>query len=138
MRKKYFTISFLFFFFSSTAQKNYPRMKATVEFNVYSGLPNPKWDLTGKECAELLKQLAPLPPSKKIINDGGLGYSGFTVNITTDSLKNTTLYARVYKGIISVDAAGIKKNYKDLHHLEKWLMAQASKKGYGSILKNTQ
>ncbi len=111
-------------------------MKAIVELNIYSGIPNPKWGLTKKECTELLKRLDSLPDSKKVITDAGLGYSGFSLTIISGSLKKEIKHVRVYKGTIYIDNAGIKKNYQDLHYLEKWLIALADKKGYRNILKN--
>jgi hypothetical protein len=132
-RNNLMVVALLFFSFSCIAQKNYRRMKVTVAFDVYSGRVNPAWDLSAEECKELLKRLNALPVADKAINDGGLGYSGFSLTITADTLQKSSRNLRVFKKIISKDK-GNSKNYRDIHGLEDWLFLQASGRGYTDIV----
>lgn len=61
-------------------------MTVTVELDVYSGNPNPSWQLSQKEARELvdrvqadLSLMAPMSAET-----GGLGYRGFIVNVSSD------------------------------------------------------
>lgn len=62
----------------------------TVELDIFSGNPNPKWTLTPKEENELINRVMAEPsltsPPKSA---GGLGYRGFT--ISTDNAAKRTL-----------------------------------------------
>jgi hypothetical protein len=58
----------------------------TVELDIFSGNPNPRWTLTNEEAKELMDRALADPsltlPPKSV---GGLGYRGFTVLVGEDS-----------------------------------------------------
>lgn len=109
-------------------------MKVSVTFDIYSGRENPTWNLSVEDCKELIKRLDALPVADKTINDGGLGYRGFSLTVSPDTLQKGTWNLRVFEKIILINK-GSKKNCKDVHGLEKWLLLQATKNGYGDIVK---
>ena len=110
-------------------------MKISVTFDIYSGRQNPTWNLSAEDCKELIKRLVALPAADKTINDGGLGYRGFSLTVSPDTLQKSTWDLRVFEKIILINK-GNKKNCKDVHGLEKWLLLQATKNGYGDIVKD--
>ncbi len=110
-------------------------MTITVELDVYSGRPNPSWQLNATESEELLQQLSLLSEfekSKEPLNDG-LGYRGFLLSIQgADARDSLPKAIRVFKGTVYLDAFG----YDDNIFLEKKLFQQAKEHGYKNILES--
>ena len=50
-----------------------------IELDIFSGRPNPGWDLNAAQRAELRRRLARLSPSMAKVTVPGLGYRGFIV-----------------------------------------------------------
>lgn len=111
-----------------TSDVNQP---VTVELDIYSGRPNPRWKLTAPERTEIGKRLQNLTvlPTLPAVPDN-LGYRGFLVHYP-----NGTIEVRVYHGIILITKAGHIDAYQDSHALEKWLKEQAHAHGEDDILK---
>ena len=103
-----------------------------VELQVYSGRPNPSWDLSAQDVAELARRMADLPRSHQPFVEGGLGYGGFVIwNPENAAGLPTTI--KVFNAIGIPEAAGIAA-YHDVHDIEGWLLEQARQHGHGAIL----
>ena len=65
-----------------------------VELDIFSGRPNPRWNLTATEEAELVERLLDrsVPIGPMSISDGKLGYRGFLVRASGSTA--ATLQAR--------------------------------------------
>jgi len=112
-------------------------MKISIEMDVFSGRPNPSWELSPSESGELLKELSPLPEAdkNKVEFFDGLGYRGFIISVQ-DADKATGLsdIYRVYKGFILVKD----KVFSDKNSLEKKLMDQGRNKGFADLIDSLQ
>jgi hypothetical protein len=113
------------------------KMKISVELDVFSGRPNPSWELNPSESGELLKQLSPLPEADKNkaeFNDG-LGYRGFIVSVQdADKATESPEIYRVYKGFVLAKG----KVFSDKNSVEKKLKEQATNKGFADIIVSMQ
>lgn len=110
-------------------------MKVSVVLDVFSGRPNPSWELDPSESGELLQQLSPLPETdknKSVFNDG-LGYRGFVISVTgADAATSLPATIRVYKGFVLMN----EKVFSDQHSVEKKLMEQGRNKGFAHIIES--
>ena len=91
-----------------------------VELDIFSGIPNPVWILSGTDGDLFLKKLAMLPQaSAKELHDD-LGYRGFIVEVineTEDSL------IRIQNGTVQLSQNDNNVYYSDQNrHLERWLL----------------
>jgi hypothetical protein len=103
-----------------------------VEFDVFSGRPNPTWNLSEEETFELLEALQNLPPADKLSRENGLGYRGFILS-NPDRAGGLAPYIRIYDGIVTM-INGHKQSYKDVRNIEHRLLQQASDHGYKAIV----
>lgn len=58
-----------------------PSASTAVTLGLYSGRPNPQWELTADQDTHLHQIVASLPRVSGVAPQGGLGYSGFTVAV---------------------------------------------------------
>lgn len=70
-----------------------------AEIDMYSGRPNPAWDLTASQAAELKQRLANAPPQQGSVLDN-LGYRGITVMLSDNE------FVTVSNGIIQRHGPG--------------------------------
>jgi hypothetical protein len=103
-----------------------------VELQVFSGRPNPSWELSAPEIAELAKRLTDLPRSRQPFVEGGLGYGGFIIR-NPEQAAGLPTQIHVLNGIGIAEKGGITA-YQDAHDLEAWLLAQARQHGHGALL----
>ncbi|MBM7115389.1 hypothetical protein [Archangium primigenium] len=103
-----------------------------VELNIFSGLPNPSWELSPPEVQELERRLQGLPPRAQAVPGGGLGYSGFTV-WNSSREPGAWQQVRVYQGV-EITRGQEPTSYEDLHDLEGWLSEQARSRGHGEFV----
>lgn len=122
----------------TTVCKELARKEATmrVELHIFSGRPDPFWELSEEEAAELAKRLAGLPYTHQPPRPGGLGYRGFSVSNATASA-GLPMRVSVFDGVIVSFEGGKTTYYKDTNNIEPWLLDQARKQGYGEILDQT-
>jgi hypothetical protein len=107
-------------------------MPLHVEIDVYSGRPNPSFDLTGSEAAELFALLHNLPRTQSRPPEGGLGYRGFVVSGETGLAPDLPARVRVFSGFILTEKeSGIA--YNDVHDAEGWLKIRARRAGHGNL-----
>jgi hypothetical protein len=103
-----------------------------VELQVYSGRPNPSWELSAPDVAELARRMTGLPRRHQPFVEGGLGYGGFVIR-NPEKAAGLPTQINVFNGIGIPEAGGITV-YQDVHDLEGWLLEQARRHGYGAIL----
>jgi hypothetical protein len=113
------------------------QMKISIELDVFSGRPNPSWELNHSESGELLKELSLLPEVDKNKAEffDGLGYRGFIISVL-DELKPTSqpVTYRVYKVfILSND-----KVFSDKNSIENKLIEQGRNKGFADLIDSIQ
>lgn len=97
----------------------------TVELDVFSGRPNPKWTLTDSESARVEEMLRDLPIGTKAAIPG-LGFRGF---ILSDGKRRIT----VGGGMVQGDDSG--QIRRDSKGLEDYLRILAKERGYGEFVK---
>ena len=98
-----------------------------LELDVFSGRPNPSWDLSPEEEAELARRLTDLRPVEQAPPDPGLGYRGFL-------LSGPSRQVRVYQGVLTITERGATRHYTDVHRIEAWLAGQAKARGFGDLV----
>lgn len=96
-----------------------PRTAYNVTLDVFSGLPNPRWRVSGEAAAELARRLAALPAATpaRVAEPPGLGYRGFLV---ADAAGGEAL--RLYRGAV---AGGGEARPDPGRELERWLLESA-------------
>lgn len=97
-----------------------------IELDIFSGRPNPTWDLDDEEVDKLLTLMA--QRSRKVsrgFNNGGLGYRGF---ILTSTQQQSGMFdqAHVFRGVIKL-TSGTRVTFlrDDKQEIEYWLLNMA-------------
>jgi hypothetical protein len=103
-----------------------------VEMDVFSGRPNPTWDLAGSQLLELQEALQGLPPINDPLAEGGLGYRGFVL-LNPDRLAGLPPQIRICGGIVTMTDGQARSFYQDVHGVEHRLLQLASLHGYKDI-----
>lgn len=100
-------------------------MSVTVTLHVFSGRPDPAWELTEEQAKDLAERIARFnrttllkPPG--IV--GQLGYRGFTVSAVRESAFEPETY--VHAGIVDTSRFGLNLMSDDAD-LEQWLLSTA-------------
>ena len=98
-----------------------------VEVDIYSGRPNPVWELTQAQAAEFMARLAQLPEAQGAGGPGDLGYRGLIVS--ADGLEGVDR-VEIRSGIVRVERTdGSSRNYLDGGRaLERWTVEQSREK----------
>ncbi len=97
-----------------------------VILDVFSGRPNPKWELPSQVRSEFLQKISELEPYEKVRQGDGLGYRGLII-IEKLSLGTKEIRYEVSNGTIQV----IKDNklsvtlHDQNYEIEKWLISIA-------------
>jgi hypothetical protein len=78
---------------------------AEVEADLFSGRPNPKWELSGTLSARLVNDAAQLPVIEQQEMFDGLGYRGFLVNFDQE-VDTETIVWRVKGEVLKISQAG--------------------------------
>jgi hypothetical protein len=109
-----------------------------VELDVFSGRKNPRWRPTEQETERLRAQLAELSPVSEFALDDlqtvpRLGYRGF---VLTYRGRNSTVphRIRVYNAVATVLEPERETYYRGAEDLEKTLLEQARRRGYGDVI----
>ena len=86
-----------------------------VILDIFSGRPNPTWELSQQQADEFLKKIYYLKPTKIFHDDNGLGYRGFVVE---DKLKRY----EVNNGLVKIVENNSEQMLQDKDYiLEVWL-----------------
>ncbi len=104
-----------------------------VELDIFSGRPNPSWELSTEDVSELAGRMTNLTPASKLPVMGGLGYRGFVIS-NPDKIEGLPIQIRVYNGTITTTEKELTNYYEDINNIESWLLEQARKSGYGDLI----
>ena len=104
------------------------RDSVRVELDVFSGRPNPHWELPQSEASEIAEKLASLPQVDVQVHIPGLGYRGFLLHTDNQAI-------RVYRGYVIRERDGRATTYRDTADLETQLTATAHAHGYGNVIR---
>jgi hypothetical protein len=96
--------------------------KMQIEVDVFSGRPNPHWELTGQESNEFVQRFQSLPPSS---GEGavkeGLGYRGLIVSVPGKEIEGFQEIL-ISNGVVVARWDNQSKQFVDRNRvLEKWL-----------------
>jgi hypothetical protein len=100
-------------------------MSVTVTLHVFSGRPDPSWELTAEQSAELVERIARLSRTTLLKPPGMLGvgtYRGFSL----DAVREPTLqpHIHVHGAIVDLDRFSVNRVTDD-GTLEHWLLETA-------------
>jgi len=84
---------------STMSTSDAPPTRITVTLGIYSGRPDPSWDLTAAQVAQVDAAIAALPATAGTPPEGGLGYHGFTLLLGRPGEADETLVA--YRGTVA-------------------------------------
>jgi hypothetical protein len=104
-----------------------------IEIDVYSGRPNPSFEVSGPDAAELAKLLRDLPRARTAVPVLGLGYRGFVITSETGLAPGLTPQIRVFAGLIIAETGSAPQLYDDIHAAEAWLKRRARLAGFGAL-----
>lgn len=101
------------------------RIVATVELDIFSGRPNPTWNLSEEQTRALMALIEELPPgTPQAESPQGLGYRGFKVSLALADIGPTTV--RVHRGEVRYGPEEASVRRLDAgKRLERWLLATA-------------
>ena len=108
------------------------RGAGAVELLVYSGRPNPIFELTPEEVDELVRRLDGLPSGAPAPEAPGLGYRGMMVTLsgTGDGLDRVTMYG----GAIRLETSDGIETRLDTTSVESWLLGLARQRGFADLI----
>lgn len=70
-----------------------------IELDAFSGLPNPTWNLSQSQCAEIEQQIDQLPQAKESLpSPPGLGYRGVIIHYQNQQGVRESI--RFYRGTV--------------------------------------
>lgn len=92
----------------------------SVELDVFSGRPNPVWNLSEAQCAEVEQHLDQLPKTagESLQSLPGLGYRGLIIHYENQQGVRDSI--RVYKGISQSEQLQLQDPDRKL---ERWLLS---------------
>jgi hypothetical protein len=97
-----------------------------IELDAFSGLPNPRWELSEAQAAEFLTQLSALRPAQdRAGTNDGLGYRGFVITGNGGPVDGYD-EVRVYRGTVVARRGDRADTLGDPDAaLERWLFGTA-------------
>jgi hypothetical protein len=104
-----------------------------VEIDVYSGRPNPSFELSEPLSKEFTKKLENLPRAASAPPEPGLGYRGFVVTLDAGN-SGAPQKVRVFGGFISFEKGTDVETFIDRNGAEAWLKEQAARAGHGPLV----
>lgn len=134
MLRKLIPFGVLFLVFGCSA--NVKNNLIQVEFDVFSGRPNPSWELSQQEADQIMGYLGKIELTQDTMNlVGGLGYRGFVLTIKkADASILGANRIRIYRQFVAPEGDN-SKVYRDSNGLDSLLLRQASLRGYEDIVK---
>ena len=98
-----------------------------VELDIFSGRPNPKWNLSGLRVRQLEERLEGLEPVQAD-EPHALGYRGFVIRTKSGVL------VRAFNSVLTVTDARGKSSFSDRAGLEEHLLEQADEHGFADLI----
>jgi hypothetical protein len=109
------------------------KLMIEVELDIFSGEPNPKWELLEEQIEELEAKLRVFFASTKPQTPPPLGYRGFFItNFDRNPMIPEQIHA--YNGVLTIMDKARADCWKDESKIEEWLISQARELGYGKII----
>lgn len=99
-----------------------------VELDIFSGRPNPTWELSKEQADEFVSRLTNLPRCDRVPSIGGLGYRGFEIR-NLEGRADLPTRIRVLKGFIYLIDDDRPRCFEDEQGIEPWLIEQAEARG---------
>lgn len=97
-----------------------------AELDLFSGRPNPSWELSAEEIAELVKRLETLPEAKEGTIRDRLGYRGIVLTARADDLVGFTSLVVSAGVVLARGSDGSERLFVDRGRaLERWLLKTA-------------
>lgn len=92
----------------------------SVELDVFSGQPNPTWNLSASQCAEVEQHINQLPEtaSESLQSPPALGYRGLIIRYANQQGARESI--RIYRGIAQSERLQLQDPDRNL---EKWLLS---------------
>lgn len=112
-------------------------MKIRVELDMFSGRPNPCWDLTSGEAREFRDMFLKLPALRQsgAYRQGGLGYRGMIVRAKKGSI-DSPQEVLVFRGLVRAMYDDKVVEFTDGEcALERWLLGTARERLGGELYK---
>lgn len=97
-------------------------MSVTVTLHVYSGRPDPSWELSDEQARELadrLDAITNITRLKPVGIAGGLGYRGFSISAIREKRLDPLIY--LHENIVDFNRFDVNRT-TDTPELEKWLL----------------
>jgi len=98
-------------------------MSVTITLHVFSGRPNPTWELSEDQAGDLSNQLNGLDKTTLLKPPGilgGLGYQGFSIQAVRE--KNFDPYIYIHSGIVDLDRF-LPNMFTGNTSIENWLIS---------------
>lgn len=109
---------------ADTGQSVTPAPSAYVELDLFSGRPNPTWELSPADAATLISMIGGLQASPPVDLPTPLGYRGFLV--TLDEAKSGSVARiRAFQGIVEYLGRDTAYYVDPEKQVERWLLATA-------------
>ena len=103
----------------SVSSERLPLVRVTVD--IYSGLPNPSWEILNDDAQSLIARMRGLPKAKRqIADEPGLGYRGLILEVNDET---GPIEYRVFGGIVTTDSDSFLDEGRDL---ERFLIRSGS------------
>lgn len=109
------------------------KLTIEVELNIFSGRPNPRWELSESQIDELKPKIRmPLPRTapKTMMQ---LGYRGFAI-VNPNKIADLPELIYVRSGVLTIMDGNTASHYEDGNNVEEWLFDQAREHGLGKIV----
>lgn len=91
-----------------------------VELDIFSGMPNPSWTLTGDQTDDFRSLVANLPRAAAKVQTAKLGYRGFIVRTT---LSTHIELVRIQNGTVEItDGITVVHALDSSRQVERWLL----------------
>jgi hypothetical protein len=104
-------------------------MEMHVTLDIFSGRPNPTWELSQEQTSQFLKKILKLKTKENLhVNSSNseLGYRGFIIEETNFEQKLRRFY--VYNGIVNVVENNSSYALEDKEYsIERWLLQTSPK-----------
>lgn len=101
-------------------------MTVKVTLHIFSGRPDPTWELSEEQAQELIKKMGKIEkkiPFESLEHYSGLGYRGFTIS-SVDEKRLGSNRIGIYKGSINLTHSDFNLS-DDNFDLEQWLLSTA-------------
>ena len=109
---------------ANAGQTATPAAISHVELDVFSGLPNPVWELSAADTTTLREMIGNLPSSPPVDLPTPLGYRGFLVTLDEPGSGSATTI-RAYQGIVEYQERETSYYADPGKQVELWLLAIA-------------